>query len=177
MRKGLCISPTSGRALGFPWGGACKVLVSLQDVCEGLADVSATWCAAAAGAAIDKQLQNVLCKSSKEKQKTVAINYRAKNTEATALMRSYERLLLPEFRKNGATAPLLPNIQWTAVKSIISSLMVQSGFSGVYRKTNITECKVWGKRKAKLCNTCLEVPVNVRFTNEDVAVIGQARLA
>lgn len=92
-------------------------------------------------------------------------------------MRSYERLLLPEFHKNGATAPLLPNILWMAVKSIISSLMVQSGFSGVYRKTNITECKVWRKRKGKLSKTCNEVPVKFRFTNEDVTVIGQARPA
>lgn len=60
------------------------------------------------------------------------------------------RKILPEFHNDGAIAPLLPNIQWMAVKSIISSLMMQSGPKGVYRKINIVECKVYGERKNKM---------------------------
>lgn len=60
------------------------------------------------------------------------------------------RKILSEFHNQGAIAPLLPDIQWMAVKSIISRLMMQSVPKGVYRKTNITECKVfWGESKTE----------------------------
>lgn len=62
----------------------------------------------------------------------------------------------------GAIAPLLPDIQWMAVKSIISRLMMQSGPKGVYRKIHITECKVfWGKVKLNSVLCVYRLLVNV----------------
>lgn len=114
------------------------MLVSVQDVCEGLADVSASRCAAA------QQPSTNGCRMS-------AMNHKVKKHRGGCVEEEL-RKKLPEFHNDGAIAPLLPNIQWMSVKSIISSLMMQSGPKGVHRKINIIECKVWGKGKTKSCN-------------------------
>lgn len=90
-------------------------------------------------AAVDKRLQN-------ERDESQGKKHRGGCVEEEL------RKILPEFHNDGAIAPLLPNIQWMSVKSIISSLMMQSGPKGVHRKINIIECKVWGKGKTKSGN-------------------------